>query len=85
MRICMENNIFKPTNIAIGANHPATIAKWIRWPMAVLVGLRQTEEADGLSLQMVGEVLRDSVVNHLEESKFLAGPHELRTTDFRWL
>lgn len=79
----MDEKKFQPTNIAIGADPLATIAEWIRRSVAVLLGLGETEEAHGLSLQVVGEVLWDSVVDHFEESKFLAGLHELRPADFR--
>ena len=68
-----EEEIFDPTDVAVGTNTLVSISEGIGRPCFFLLRERQREELDSLCFQIGDEFSWDAMVDDLEESKLFTG------------
>lgn len=71
--ISVEEEVFDPTDIAVGANSLAAVAERVGRAGSVFFGLWEIKEIESFGFETGHELHWDAMVDNLEESEVFAG------------
>lgn len=70
----VEEEVFDPADIAVGADSLAAVAERVGRACLVLVGLREAEELESFGFEHRHELHWDAMVDNLKEPELFASP-----------